>query len=140
MTLAPGLKVLLIMNNYFHDVATALLLASAVILWVLGRQAKAQGPGSLRFMAIAYATLTRFAIGALVWIIVGGIPRTIFFAQLEWDPAVTRFLVPALIVKHVLMFAAVTSGAVLWAKTRAVMRELDDQDGSEKSASAASAA
>ena len=31
---------LIIMNNYFHDVATATLLSSAVILRVLGRQAE----------------------------------------------------------------------------------------------------
>ena len=32
--------ILIIMNNYFHDVATALLLAAAVIMWTLERVAR----------------------------------------------------------------------------------------------------
>lgn len=122
MMLTPGLKVLLIMNNYFHDVATAVMLSSAVILWVLGRRAREEGPEAVRFLASAYPILTRFVLGALVWIIVGGIPRTIFFSQLEWDPAVTNFLVPALVVKHILMLAAVTTGALMWLRIRAAVR------------------
>lgn len=129
MTLTPGLKVLLIMNNYFHDVATAVLLASAVILWVLGRRAREDGPEAVRWLASAYPVLTRFVRGALVWIVVGGIPRTVFFAQLEWDPAVTKYLVPALIVKHVLMALAVTGGTAMWLRIRAAVRDLGPSAG-----------
>jgi hypothetical protein len=43
----------LIINNYLHDVATAVLLSSAVILYVLGRQARAGGDGERRAFARA---------------------------------------------------------------------------------------
>ena len=36
-------SILIIMNNYFHDVATAVLLGSAVVLWVLGKRAEDAG-------------------------------------------------------------------------------------------------
>ncbi|MBE3076608.1 MAG: hypothetical protein IMZ75_17040, partial [Actinobacteria bacterium] len=41
-------SILIILNNYFHDVATATLLSSAVILYVLGRQAQRGGADERR--------------------------------------------------------------------------------------------
>lgn len=114
--------VLIIMNNYFHDVATAVLLGSAVIMWVLGRQAERQGAGEVQALAHLYPTLTKFAWGAIAWIVIGGIPRTIFFTRYEWDPAVIKGIVPALIVKHSLMALAVVLGVLLW---RRVKRQIE---------------
>lgn len=111
------LDILIIMNNYFHDVATATLLSSAVILWVLGRRAELGGPQEVAALERAYPTLTRFARGALAWIILGGIPRMIFFYSHEFIPASTMdgpYLVPALIVKHSIIVFAVVLGVLLW--------------------------
>ena len=115
-------SILIIINNYFHDVATAVLLSSAVILYVLGRQAERGGVAEHRVLARAYSTLTSFAWGAIAWIVVGGVPRTIFFTRYEWDPAVVRGLVPALIVKHTLMVVAVVIGAFMWRRVARVAR------------------
>lgn len=133
MTLTPLLKVVLVMNNYFHDVATALLLSSAVILWVLGEKARREGPEAVRWLASAYPVLTRFAVGALVWIVIGGVPRTIFFSQLEWDPAKTKFMVPALGVKHMIMAAAVIAGSLMWARMRKMARVIEAEAQAEAS-------
>ena len=115
-------SVLIIINNYLHDMATAVLLGSAVILYVLGRQAERGGADDRRALARAYPTLTRFAWAALAWIVVGGIPRTIFFTRYEWDPAVVKGIVPALIVKHVLMVGAIIVGAIMWRHMAKVAR------------------
>ncbi|MCX8007825.1 MAG: hypothetical protein N3B11_06930 [Coriobacteriia bacterium] len=104
------MDVLVILNNYFHDVATAVLLSSAVILFVLSRTV---GDDAL---VRAYPPLSRFARVALVWIVIGGVPRTIFFTRYEWDPAAVKGIVPALLVKHVLMAAAVAVGTVMWVR------------------------
>ena len=123
-------SVLIIMNNYFHDVATAVLLASAVILWVLGRAAERGGHDERLALARAYPTLTRFAWGAIVWIIIGGIPRTVFFTTYEWDPAVIKGIVPALIVKHTLMLVAVVTGALMWRRmAKAARQKLAESEG-----------
>lgn len=114
--------ILIIMNNYFHDVATAVLLASAVIMWVLGKQAEREGASEVAALAHLYPTLTKFAWGAVAWIVVGGIPRTIFFTRYEWDPAVVKGIVPALAVKHTLMALAVVLGVLLW---RSVKRRIE---------------
>ncbi len=116
-----------IVNNYLHDVATAVLLSSAVILMVLERRAVRSHEGAVAVLREAYPALTRLAWGALIWIVVGGIPRVIFFSRYEWDPAVTGGIVPALAVKHALMFAAVVAGAVMW---RRVARFVSAKEGS----------
>jgi hypothetical protein len=115
-------SIVIIINNYFHDLATALLLTSAVILWVLGRRAEGGGPAERQALARAYPTLVRFAQGAFVWVILGGIPRTIFFTRYEWDPAVIHGIVPALMVKHAFMVTAIVVGAIMWFRMAKVAR------------------
>ncbi len=129
--------VLIIMNNYFHDVATAVLLSSAVILAILERRARRGSVAELRALRGAYPALTRFAQGALVWIVLGGIPRVIFFTRYEWDPAIVKGLVPALIIKHTLMVAAVLVGGLLW--WRASRRAKRDEAGARPLSSDAAA-
>ncbi|MHB9003584.1 MAG: hypothetical protein ACYC6C_05910 [Coriobacteriia bacterium] len=113
-----ALDILIIMNNYFHDVATATLLAAAVIMWVLERQARAITPGGLDALARAYPLLTRFARWSLVWIVVGGIPRVIFFNTHDLG-AVRGDLIPAIAVKHVVEVGAVVAGVLLWRRVHA---------------------
>lgn len=108
----------IVINNYFHDVATAVLLTSATIMYVLGKQAEKEGTHASATLFGFYATLTRFATGALVWIVVGGIPRVIFFETHEFIPARVNGLLVALGIKHALMFTAVAVGIVLWRSVR----------------------
>lgn len=122
--ISPLAKVLIVLNNYFHDVATAMLLASALVLLVLYRAAERDGEGSYAWLARLYPRLSRVAWGSLVWIIVGGIPRTIFFQQVEWnlsDPS-NKYLFTALMVKHGFMWVAVALGVVLWGRVRKLAR------------------
>jgi len=118
--------VAIIINNYLHDVATAVLIASAVLVWALdGAAARDAGGRSGELLRAAYPRLVLVARVALVWIILGGIPRTIFFSRFEWDPAVVRGIVPALIIKHVLMAAGVAIGGVMWLRIGRRLRGTD---------------
>lgn len=114
--LHPAVTVAVIMNNYFHDVATAFLFSSSLIMYGLVRRAERRGPASLEGLRAARPLLTKLAIGALTWIVLGGIPRTIFFTRVEYDPDRVPGLVFALGVKHALMFTAVAVGVFLWVK------------------------
>lgn len=118
------LGILIVINNYFHDVATAVLLSSAVVMFVIARYV-GDNPGEelKKFFISAYRTISKFAIFALVWIILGGIPRTIFFKRIEWPTAVGKGLVMALILKHVLMFSTVAVGVVFWLRLRFKVRK-----------------
>jgi len=121
------LPIVIIINNYLHDVASAMLLASALVVWFAGRQVE-RGASPEAFLA-AYPLLKRIAWASLTWIVVGGIPRTIFFSRYEWDPASTAGIVPALLVKHVLMVSAVAAGAALWVRMARSVRERAAADG-----------
>ncbi|PKQ36788.1 MAG: hypothetical protein CVT59_11215 [Actinobacteria bacterium HGW-Actinobacteria-1] len=113
----------IIINNYLHDVATAILIASAALAWALDRAAARDAGGrSGDLLAAAYPRLVWVARVALVWIVLGGIPRTIFFTRFEWDPAVVRGIVPALVIKHVLMGAGVVAGSIMWLRIGARVR------------------
>lgn len=127
------LSIIVIINNYFHDLATGLLLCSAVILGVLGRQARRGGAAEQQALARAYPTLRWFALVAFAWILLGGVPRTIFFTRYEWDPAVLKGIVPALMVKHVFMVSAIVVGAVMWFRVARIARTGADEAGSEHS-------
>lgn len=80
------MSIAVIINNHLHDVGSAMPLASA--RRVAGRRI-ARGASPAAFIA-AYPVLKRIAWGPVAWIVVGGIPRAMFFTRYEWDPAVVR--------------------------------------------------
>lgn len=125
MMLSPLAKVLLIMNNYFHDVATAFLLTAAVVMLVLYHTAVRGGAAELAVLARMRPALTRIARFAIAWIIIGGVPRTVFYSQLEYPVAEYKGLLMALGVKHGLMFALVAGGVVLWTRVSRLLARID---------------
>lgn len=114
------LPVIIMMNNYFHDVATALLAASALVMFFILRAISGENldQSKIDFIKKIYHTITRVAVFSLIWVLVGGIPRTIFFKRYEWWDAAGKGIIPALLVKHLLMFALVLAGFFLWSQVR----------------------
>jgi len=131
-----AVAMLVILNNYFHDVATATLLSSAVILFVLGNQAKKWGEPERLALARSYKPLTVFARVALAWIIIGGVFRTIFFYRAEFIPAATKNIVPDLAVKHVVLVSAVVIGAIMWVRLGKIAKETLAKAGEQPSGAA----
>jgi hypothetical protein len=122
---SPGLGVAVMMNNYFHDVATALMIASAFVLHVIVRiQAEMNTPVATLFFLKMYKQMIKFFRFSLWWIIIGGIPRTIFYASFEWNHFADKLQVPALMVKHILMAAAVIYGIRAWRRLKIKVTEL----------------
>ena len=105
------LPVIIMMNNYFHDVATALLAVSAFTF--LGLRKMITKDNKEVYIKL-FHYLTKLALVSLVWIILGGIPRVIFFKKYEWWDAASKGIIPALIVKHIVMFFLVGCGIYLW--------------------------
>lgn len=117
--ITPGLGVAIMMNNYFHDVATALLAASAFTILALERvQATLDNPMATLFFLRSYRAMVKFFRFAFWWIIIGGIPRTIFYTSFEWNHFAAKLQVPALMVKHVLMAALVVWGICAWRRLK----------------------
>jgi hypothetical protein len=117
--------VILMMNNYFHDVATALLLASGIALWVIYKKfGESDKPEVRDYFLRLYDSLTFLAKFSLAWILLGGIPRTYFYTEFEWSHYAGMSQIPALIVKHILAFIFVGAGAHIWIRIRKKAREV----------------
>lgn len=125
--MTPAAGIALMMNNYFHDVATALLAASAFALWVLLRRYEAgpRGRDAARYFLEIQRAMAKLARFALAWIVLGGIPRTIWYVDFEWNHFAGKGQVPALIAKHVVALVFVVFGVVFWRRLKARVRAVE---------------
>jgi hypothetical protein len=98
--------IVVMLNNYFHDLAVAFLFASSLMAHVVLRQWPVEPPARL------IDTLSRVAWISLVWVVLGGIVRSWFYKEYEWLPRAGSAQVPALAVKHVIMFALTGWGLI----------------------------
>jgi hypothetical protein len=123
--MSPLFGLLIMMNNYFHDVATALLLASAVTMWIAAKQyGNSNDPKTTEYFLKLHNRITLLAKFSILWILLGGIPRVIFYEEFEWANAVGKSQVPALIAKHIMAFIFVGIGAFMWIKLNKKVKDI----------------
>lgn len=123
--MSTGFGIAIMMNNYFHDVATALLMTSGFVMWVIVRKMeKSTDEQVIRYFLRIYGSVTRFARFSLLWILIGGVPRVLAYKQFEWANALGKSQVPALIVKHILAFLFVGLGVYLWVRLSRRVKEI----------------
>jgi putative copper export protein len=121
----PALGIALMLNNYVHDVATGLLLISALWLgWSARDLGDSPSPELVSTFRRTYARCVRFVAVSIVVIVATGIVRTIFFMEFEWMPALGRGLVQVLVLKHVLIFAMLAAGIYAWLQIRKRVAQL----------------
>jgi uncharacterized membrane protein len=113
------------LNNYVHDVATGLLLISA--LWI-GWSARSLGdvpnPSTVQAFRDTYTRCLRFVWGSVAVIVATGVIRTLNFMRFEWFPALGKGLIPVLVAKHVLIFSMLAAGIYAWVQLRRRMQVL----------------
>ena len=127
MQIGPGLGVAIMMNNYFHDMATGLLVGSGFALHAILRiQGTMNTPQSTLFFLKTNQHMVKLFKFALWWVVLGGVPRTIFYTSFEWANAAGNHQIAALGVKHVMMFTVVVWGIIAWRRMQkqvALLRE-----------------
>ncbi|RII25042.1 MAG: hypothetical protein CXR31_15440 [Geobacter sp.] len=127
MHISPGLGVAIMMNNYLHDMATGLLVGSGFALHAIMRiQASKNTPEATLFFLKTNRQMKKLFKFALWWVVLGGVPRTIFYTSFEWANAADKLQIPALAVKHVMMFTAVVWGIYAWRRMQAKVVKLRD--------------
>lgn len=125
----PGLTFFILLNNYFHDIATALLLASGVTVWIIIREPDSSGNPDIRaFVQSISKSVGKIVFFALTWISLSAVPRILAFTRLEWASAHNKNQVPELTVKHILAFIIVVSGSCLWISISRTMKSVVDPD------------
>lgn len=108
--------ILVMLNNYFHDLSVAFLWASSLLAHVVVRH----WPG--RPSERVARLLERVAWGSLAWVILGGAVRAWFYREYEWLPKAGTAQIPALAVKHVLLVGLTAWGLVGVLRLRRLMR------------------
>lgn len=123
--MSQTLAIFLMLNNYVHDVATGLLIISA--LW-LGWSARELGPSpseeTVAYFKRTYLRCVRFVLGSIAVIVATGVVRTIFFMDFEWTIAMGKSLVPVLVAKHVLILTLLAVGIYAWSGIRKRVQSL----------------
>jgi hypothetical protein len=117
--LSQAAAIFLMLNNYVHDVATGLLLISALwVAWSARELGEKPAPAAVDLFMAMYRRSVRFVWGAVVVIVGTGVIRTVNFMRFEWQPAFGRGLVPVLVMKHVLIFTLLGVGGYAWLQLR----------------------
>ena len=103
--------VLIMFNNFFHDLAAAMLFCAMLGLFAVSKEMRAaisaQHAASLRRLEKLFF---KAAGWSLFFIIVLGAVRAFNYRTFEWYAAVERGQVAALVVKHILFFFIVAAG------------------------------
>jgi hypothetical protein len=122
--MSPTFATLIAINNFLHDLASGIPLASGVAMWVIVSQYEKNGDaGTGALMLRLYRWISRIFIGSLFWITFGAIPRILTFTRFESAHALSDHNMDGLIAVHVTIFVVVMSGAFLWISlTRRVRR------------------
>ena len=115
------MAVLVMLNNYMHDLATAVFAVSALAAFFLLRsQAARDAPSALRPVVHG---LVKIGIGSLIWTLAGGAVRALAYKQYEWMEAVGKAQIPALILKHVILVSLVALGVVVLVRVQRLVRD-----------------
>ena len=102
----------LMIANYFHDLAVAVLISNVLAIWLVGRHFDAH-PQRDAVVASFFRGASRVTWWALAYVVVAGAIRAYFFMDFEWNPAVGRGQVAALVVKHVLLVSLTVFGVIV---------------------------
>jgi hypothetical protein len=113
------LAVAVLLNNFFHDLSVALLTCTLAGVTVLWRRLAAGVVVPPDLVVSLERAARRLAAASLTGIVGFGAVRTWAFMEYEWLPAAGRNIVPALLVKHVVL-ASLLGGAGLaaWSARR----------------------
>ena len=112
--------ILVMLNNFFHDLSVAFLFASSLMAHLVLRYLPGAPPARLA------QALSRIAWGSLVWVLAGGGVRTWFFMQYEYLPQAGAGLVPMLVAKHIVLVGVTGLGLVAVVRLKARLKRPED--------------
>ncbi|MBI3752739.1 MAG: hypothetical protein HY266_01675 [Deltaproteobacteria bacterium] len=117
--------ILVMLNNYFHDFATALVVVCTYGMLLMVRYAEKNGGEDSKRMVLAlYPKMMHLTGGSVVFVFMAGIVRTFTYKEFEWHDAVATGQVPALIIKHIILFILFAYGIYLWAAVHKKVKDI----------------
>ncbi len=108
------MAIFVMLNNFFHDFAVALLFACLLVMTFIDKAVQQHSmEAGLDFLTHLYRWLSKVIIASWIFIIAGGIIRTLAYEEYEWMESAGRGQVLALVIKHILLVTFAVAGIVL---------------------------
>jgi len=95
--------IVVMLNNYSHDLAVAVFFVSILTGWWLWKDLGATAQGVIQ-------RLLALARWSFAWILIAGVVRALTYYDYEWMAAAGNNQVPALIIKHVVLVTVAAWG------------------------------
>lgn len=117
--------ILVMMNNYFHDLAAGIVFVCGVAMFAMVKRAEEMGSREIKeyFLGI-YPLLVHIIGGAIIFMLFAGVIRTFTYTDFEWANAVGVGQVYAIIVKHIFLGGIFFYGIALWVKSHRKVKEM----------------
>lgn len=107
--------IFVMLNNYYHDFSTALIIVCTYAMALMVRFAEREGAGLFRKkVPKIYPRMLHVTGGSLVLLFMAGIVRSFTYKWFEWVEVLGMGQIVVLIFKHVLMFGIVGYGIYVW--------------------------
>ncbi|MDH5415427.1 MAG: hypothetical protein OEW87_14920 [Flavobacteriaceae bacterium] len=117
--------ILVMMNNYFHDLAAGIVFVCGVTMYIMVKSATEAGSKEAKELALGvYPTLVHIIGGSIIFMLFAGVIRTFTYKEFEWANAVGVGQVYAIMVKHVILGAIFFYGIALWIKAHGKIKEI----------------
>ena len=118
------IAILVMLNNWFHDFAVALLFASLLVLSLVYRRTREQcDPNWEQFARTIAGLFNKVILGCWAAIILGGIVRTLAYERFEWSEAAGKGQIAVLVLKHIILVTLVVWGTSIQFRLRKRLRE-----------------
>ena len=109
------LGVLIILNNFFHDLAAAMWFCGTIVLYYIMERSKdlSKAEDIDRYIGSLFRSMRKVTNISLGFVCAGGIVRAINYMEYEWIPALGREQITLLVIKHALLVFIVIAGILL---------------------------
>ena len=109
------MSIFVMISNYFHDLAVALLATNILVIYFLGRYFDKTSIKE-EIISNLFKKLSTISYIVLGYILLGGALRAYFFLEYEWNPAIGKGQITALVIKHIILFLITAYGIAVHLK------------------------
>ena len=120
------IETLIVLNNYFHDLAVSLVFVTAAAMFLLARYAErlalrppqAEGAEFKGLSLFVVSKISAVFWGSVLYVIAGGISRVWNMSEFEWADAVRNGQTLALAAKYAMLMVLFACGIYLRVRAR----------------------
>lgn len=117
--------ILVMMNNYFHDLAAGIVFVTGITMYVMVQKAIENDTRAAKEIVLGvYPKLVHIIGGSIIFMLFAGVIRTFTYKEFEWANAVGNSQVPAIVVKHIVLGGIFFYGIALWIKAHKKIKEM----------------